>query len=637
MAEFDPKPVAARIDLANEAEFELGGVKVRPADLALERNGERRKLQPRVMKVLLALAKAEPGVVSRDRLVELCWDGRVVGDDALSRCVVALRHLAQQFTPEPFAIETVRRVGHRLVVSPGQPDDFANASAGTSRGPSRAAKRTIASALAMILAVAVVIAWPGRRSWQPKNEVPTVLVAAAVNDGTSTAMARVLAIKLGSLQTVERASMRLVYEAEGKSKSSDLVLEVGRVADPAAFGADLMVRAAPSRAILWSKEFKQASRNTTDLNQQIAFTAARVLRCTLEGMNSRDRLSEQTLKTYINACAVLSDSQYEIGKTIQMLEDVVRTSPRFVAGWAKLLWVESVAVSNDFEELALRPDLARHVNSARELEPDLAEAYIAEYILTPQADFLRRSRLIDMAVIRNPNHALARVERSTFLQSIGRTNEALRDAGQAVRLDPLSSAVRDGYITSLAIAGRMDAAREELSKAERLWPGATSLAQARYRLHLRFGDPREALQLLRSGAINAPGAKLQEPFLLARIDPSSENIERAIHKGRNVLRANPVAIDSHMQALAEFGREEELLNVLLNWRHPNAMDSVTGVLFRPAFVKLHRDPRFMRVAQHLGLLGYWRTTGRWPDLCIAPELPFDCKAEAARLTTRATA
>jgi DNA-binding winged helix-turn-helix (wHTH) protein len=90
-------------------------LQVFPGELALQSNGTRCELQPRVMQVLVALADARPAVVSREKLIARCWDGRIVGDDALNRCILALRHAAEHFTPRPFEIETVPRVGHRLV------------------------------------------------------------------------------------------------------------------------------------------------------------------------------------------------------------------------------------------------------------------------------------------------------------------------------------------------------------------------------------------------------------------------------------------------------------------------------------------------------------------------------------------
>ena len=76
---------------------------------------ERRPARARteVAQVLVALALARPAVVSRDRLIEQCWEGRIVGDDAINRCIRrASSSRARIFAPGPFTIETVPRVGY---------------------------------------------------------------------------------------------------------------------------------------------------------------------------------------------------------------------------------------------------------------------------------------------------------------------------------------------------------------------------------------------------------------------------------------------------------------------------------------------------------------------------------------------
>src|SRR4051812_30303755 len=115
MGVFGPGTSASRIDLSATDDFDLGALRVSPAHREVHMNGERRDLEPRVAQVLVALAAARPGVVSRDRLIEQCWDGRIVGDDSIRRCIVALRHLSKEFSPSPFEIETVARVGYTLV------------------------------------------------------------------------------------------------------------------------------------------------------------------------------------------------------------------------------------------------------------------------------------------------------------------------------------------------------------------------------------------------------------------------------------------------------------------------------------------------------------------------------------------
>jgi hypothetical protein len=65
---------------------------------------------------------------------------------------------------------------------------------------------------------------------------------------------------------------------------------------------------------------------------------------------------------------------------------------------------------------------------------------------------------------------------------------------------------------------------------------------------------------------------------------------------------------------------------------PEWVEPVTvSYLFTPLTASMRRKPLFMALAQRLGLVDYWRTSGHWPDFCAEPSLPYDCKAEAARL------
>ena len=56
-----------------------------------------------------------------------------------------------------------------------------------------------------------------------------------------------------------------------------------------------------------------------------------------------------------------------------------------------------------------------------------------------------------------------------------------------------------------------------------------------------------------------------------------------------------------------------------------------GPLFRPEADGMRRDPRFMPLAEKLGVVDFWRSSGKWPDFCEAPDLPYDCRAAAASL------
>lgn len=112
-----PAPVSraqARIELAHADDMALGAFLIRPSSREIERDGRRELIEPRVMQVLVALVDADGAVVSRDDLVQRCWDGRAVSEDAINRCIGRLRRIAETDGGQSFTIQTIPRVGYRL-------------------------------------------------------------------------------------------------------------------------------------------------------------------------------------------------------------------------------------------------------------------------------------------------------------------------------------------------------------------------------------------------------------------------------------------------------------------------------------------------------------------------------------------
>jgi len=114
----ESEPVT-EVDLCRSPSFLLGGILVEPSSLQIVRAGVREKIEPKAMKVLVALADKRGAVVPRAELLERCWAGRHVGVDAVQRCIDYLRKIGRK--DDAFGIETVPRVGYRLVVSAPPP------------------------------------------------------------------------------------------------------------------------------------------------------------------------------------------------------------------------------------------------------------------------------------------------------------------------------------------------------------------------------------------------------------------------------------------------------------------------------------------------------------------------------------
>ncbi|MBV7264933.1 winged helix-turn-helix domain-containing protein [Erythrobacter ani] len=111
-------------DLAHEPDFHIGAMQVRPSlRVVTSEQGEEVVLEPRVMQVLVELAKARGSIVSRDDLTARCWGGQVVGDGSINRVISLLRGLAADMPHADFSIETVPKVGYRLIAESNTADD----------------------------------------------------------------------------------------------------------------------------------------------------------------------------------------------------------------------------------------------------------------------------------------------------------------------------------------------------------------------------------------------------------------------------------------------------------------------------------------------------------------------------------
>ena len=121
------------IDLAEEADFILGALRVSPSSREVRWAGGAEAVQPRVMQTLVCLARAESAVVSRDELIGRCWGGRAVSEDAIHRSIAKARQIADVAgAPPGFVIDTIPRVGYRLrrLAAAGSPEALVNGHGG---------------------------------------------------------------------------------------------------------------------------------------------------------------------------------------------------------------------------------------------------------------------------------------------------------------------------------------------------------------------------------------------------------------------------------------------------------------------------------------------------------------------------
>jgi len=110
--------------------FRFGDWLVKPDEKAIERNGERVLLEPKIMDVLLCLAEHGGEVISADQLLVECWRGTFYGDNPVHKAIAVLRKALGDQPLQSHYIATIRKRGYQVRVPVVFPDAYAGEAAG---------------------------------------------------------------------------------------------------------------------------------------------------------------------------------------------------------------------------------------------------------------------------------------------------------------------------------------------------------------------------------------------------------------------------------------------------------------------------------------------------------------------------
>jgi tetratricopeptide (TPR) repeat protein len=479
----------------------------------------------------------------------------------------------------------------------------------------------------LAIAAAALLVW---QFWPRSGGPPTFSIVPADSSSSSRQLAADVATRLSGMDDPSDADFRVVDAASGQVSGYGL-----RVATSSK-RVTLSLISNADNAIVWSSPLDLSQNNQDDISQVVSITARGALSCAADAVSHRrEKIDQQTLKLYMAGCTSFDDAygtNSSDTNNAKLLQSVIAKAPHFAAAWSKLFEVETDILYSGNRDAAAGA-VRSQLEQARQLGIDVPEAYAVKAGLLPSADYLGIFRTFDEGIRKHPDNAFLFRLRGERSMNVGRMTEAVGDIEEAVQLDPLSSANQQSFASVLAYAGRSDTGYAQLNKADHLWPNSLTLGLARYRMDLRFGDPREAQQLFRKYAAQVGQNQGQEKFIEARINPTPENIESALDAERRINRQFPPFIASLIQALGYFGRKDEAIDLMINYPGGASSEFVGGnseVLFRPMMRDVWRDPRSMAGAARMGLLHYWKVSGKWPDFCFDPKLPYDCRKEAAK-------
>jgi transcriptional activator of cad operon len=105
------------VDSRTATPLRIGDFGVDPASNRIFRDGQAVRVEARTMRLLLYLAERAGEVVSIDDLLSHVWAGVIVTPDSVYQAVTSLRRLLSDNAREPAYIETVPRLGYRMIAS----------------------------------------------------------------------------------------------------------------------------------------------------------------------------------------------------------------------------------------------------------------------------------------------------------------------------------------------------------------------------------------------------------------------------------------------------------------------------------------------------------------------------------------
>ena len=611
------------IRLADVTRFVIGEITITPAARTLAGPAGERVLEPRVMQVLITLHRQLGDVVGRDTLVDTCWDGRVIGEDAVNRAILKLRRSLDEVGGN-LVIETIAKVGYRLCVR-----KTGSADLGSSPSVSGRRGRWLWAGTGVIAGVAAVtwIITGSHERHEPARIIAIQPLRAASQDMVAQRLSQDFTSDLSRAALGHDGRLEFT-EGQGDARLTPAFTVRGSVAS---IGKDLhavvVVSDRNDPAILWSHDYTAPIDDAAGLREQVSINEAAVLVCAVGTRGVPDRIDARATAMYLETCNLHAGDHR---REAYLLRQVVARAPLFADAWASLAISLTLASwdAAPAEAASMRLEATGAAQRARQLDPHCGNAFYAQALLLPGIrNWLPRERIIRAGLDAESDDPQLYNHLGHDLAAIGRGQDSIVANRRAVALDPLFPGKARSLAQALDDAGDLAGASTVVKHMEETWPDNDYTWYARFETAARLGDADQAAAMLdgrHKVPLSADEIAVWRVFLNARRSPAVHAIDQAVAALLSAQRRGTVSNAMIIEDLAQLGQPDIALQLAL--RLPLQEDS--AFWFRSSLAALRTNPSFITVARRQGLVRLWRVTGQWPDFCANPSLSYDCRKTA---------
>ena len=618
---------ARSVDLFDEPPFELGRARIDPRAHEYVIGGISTRIQPQMLKVLVALHDKRGRVVTRDELIDRCWGGRIVGDDVINRCISLLRVIAAE--SEGFQIETIPRSGYRLIETEKR------------RSPKRAVWIGVAAAVVAVLGAS---SWfwihrpPSTDGLPPAPVVTVAPFTSQSSDSVARDIARAAPISISHMLSESGLPVVLAQSRADAAAKSDYVIsgDVRRSGD--AVDVNVQMNATRGGTMVYSHAFDSLVSKSADLPDQIGALLAAELAWTGAEMvlDPRHPLDPQITSEMMKSISLTIEAHDSL-RAYQIARRLAPMAPN--SAIAQLDLAISTGFGIDAIPRAQREEAVavgrRAGDRARALAPQFGDVYTPWCLLHSPIHMaecevrLRKGMEIDPSTSFVPGYL------SSLLYEGGRIDESVALARVSLANDPYKPAKLARMIRMLEAAGRSDEANNVFNESTRLWPDNFRARASRLQGMAENGNYEGIGRVADSAILDVATFKRLTMAAQRRDLP-------AARRACDPDSLKPLTQSLCMTELANLGDLAGSFAIATRLyptlRVPKADEERVwldnpdsfplAMLSAPAGKAMRTDRRFLILARNVGLLDYWRS-GRLPDFCTKAHEP-ECRQIVVR-------
>jgi TolB-like protein/DNA-binding winged helix-turn-helix (wHTH) protein/Flp pilus assembly protein TadD len=599
----------------------------------LSRLGETVPLTAKAFETLSVLVRNHGRVLDKEELLSAIWPGTAVEEANLTQNVFTLRKALGDSAKDGRFIATIPGRGYSFIATvtdlPGeevQPQPVGPACSLVAVAPRRGAGISIA--LSLLVLIAVLAIWLGPRlafrNANSANLVDSLVVlpfsnlsndpeqdffAAGITEQLITALS-----KIRSLRVISRTSA-MQYRAPNKKTPAEIARELGVTAivegSVLRSGGKVRITARLIQArgdrYLWAESYAREVGEILDLQHEVAGAIAHQIRATVT--HSQQPTFRRPVDPAVNDM-VLKGKYYadqlspaSLTKAIGYFERAISIDPNYAAAHAGLAYAYRSGTLLDMSPREMMPLSKGEAEKALQLDETLDDAHVclAYALLYYDWDWPQAEQHLKRALELNPSSADAHLVYSGYLNSLGRTQEALVEIRVAQALDPLSLPVRNMLLFCLVTAREYDQAiaefRQTVERAPNFAGGYLMAALA----YAEKGQMQQALAAVEK-ADQIEGS-VATKAIAAHVHAASGDrakAEKLLDALRALSNSQYVCAYELAHAYVKLGDKKQAYEWLEKGKRERA-DCMINLLVEPWMDPLRNDRQYKELIKNIGL------------------------------------